>query len=75
MEENEATVTRRAEIVGKMDAFLKPGGNASLYHDSHRIDGINARGRVDWQERQVTSRETSPRKDYLEEQSQGAVGP
>ena len=58
-----------------MDELLKHSGDTSIYSELHRIEGIMARARVNWQEQQLKSRDTSPQKNAYEEVAQGTDGP
>ena len=40
---------KRDEIVAEMDELLKHSGDTSIYSELHRIEGIKARARVNWQ--------------------------
>ena len=75
VETNEETLKRRDEIVAEMDELLKHSGDTSIYSQLHRVEGIMARARVNWQEQQLKSRDTSPQKNANEEETQGTVGP
>ena len=75
VETNEETLKRRDEIVAEMDELLKHSGDTSIYSELHRMEGIMARGRVNWQEQQLESRDTSPQKNANEEVAQGPDGP
>ena len=66
---------RRDEIVAEMDEVLKYSGDTSIYSELHRMEGIMARARVNWQEQQLKSRDTSPQKNANEEVAQDAIGP
>ena len=70
VETNEETLKRRDEIVAEMVELLKHSGDTSIYSELHRMEGIMARARVNWQEQQLMSRDTSN-----EEETQGTVGP
>ena len=70
-ETNEETLKRRDEIVAGMDELLKHSGDTSIYSELHRMEGIMARARVNWQEQQLKSRDTSPQKKANEEVAQG----
>ena len=59
----EGTLKRRAEIVVEMNEILKPVGKTSIYRELHRMEEILARAHVIWQEQQIKSCDTSPRKD------------
>ena len=73
--DNEETLKRRDEIVAEMDELLKHSGDTSIYSELHRMEGIMARARLNWQEQQLKSRDTSPQKNANEEETQGSVGP
>ena len=75
VEANEETLKRRDEIVAEMDELLKHSGDTSIYSELHRMEGIMARARVDGQEQQLKSRDTSPQKNANEEVAQGTDGP
>ena len=75
VETNEETLKRRDEIVAEMDELLKHSGDTSIYSELHRMEGIMARARVNWQEQQLKSCDTSPQKNANEEETQGTVGP
>ena len=76
VETNEETLKRRDEIVAaEMDELLKHSGDTSIYSELHRMEGIMARARVNWQEQQLKPRDTSPQKNANEEETQGTVGP
>ena len=67
VETNEETLKRRDEIVAEMDELLEHSGDTSIYSELHRMEGIMARARVNWQEQQLKSRDTSPQKNANEE--------
>ena len=75
VETNEETLKRRDEIVAEMDELLKHSGYTSIYSELHRMEGIMARARVNWQEQQLKSRNTSPQKNANEEVAQDTDGP
>ena len=75
VETNEKTLKRRDEIVAEMDELLKHSGDTSIYSELHRMEGIMARARVNWQEQQLKSRDTSPQKNANEEIAQGTDRP
>ena len=75
VEANEETLKRRDEIVADMDELLKHSGDTSIYSELHRMEGIMARARVNWQEQQLKSRDTSPQKNANEEMAQGTDRP
>ena len=75
VETNEETLKRRDEIVAEMDELLKHSGDTSIYSELHRMEGIMARARVNWQEQQLKSRDTSPQKNANEEVAQGIDRP
>ena len=75
VETNEETLKRRDEIVAEMDELLKHSGDTSIYSELHRMEGIMARARVNWQEQQLKSRDTSPQKNANEEIAQGTDRP
>ena len=75
VETNEETLKRRDEIVAEMDELLKHSEDTSIYSELHRMEGIMARARLNWQEQQLKSRDTSPRKTAKEEVAQGTDGP
>ena len=75
VETNEETLKRRDEIVAEMDELLKHTGDASIYSELHRMEGIIARARAEWQEQQLKSRDSSPQKDANEETAKGTIGP
>ena len=75
VETNEGTIKRRDEYVAEMDELLKHSGDTSIYSELHRMEGIMARARVNWQEQQLKSRDTSPQKNASEEVAQGTDGP
>ena len=75
VETNEETVERSNENVPKMYELLKPSGDTSFHRELHRMEGIMARARVEWQEQHLKSRDTSPQKDANEEGAQGAILP
>ena len=58
-----------------MDELLKHSGDTSIYSELHRMEGIMARARVNWQEQQLKSRDTSPQKNANEEVAQDTDGP
>ena len=60
--------------MAEMDEFLKHSGDTSIYSELHRMEGIMARPRVNWQEQQLKSRDTS-QKTANEEVAQGTDGP
>ena len=64
----------RADLVVKLEELLKIIGETSFYCDLHRMEGIMARVRAEWQEQQLKSCETSPQNGPYEERSQEAVG-
>ena len=72
VETNEETVKRKDQIVAEMDELLKHSGDTSIYSELHRMEGIMARARVNWQEQQLKSRDISPQKDAKEEEAQDA---
>ena len=74
VETNEETLERRDEIVTEMDELLKHSGDTSVYNEFHRMEGIMAHARVNWQEQQLKSRDTS-QKNANEEVAQGTDGP
>ena len=59
----------------EMDELLKHSGDTSIYSELHRMEGIMARARVNWQEQQLKSRDTSPQKNANEETAQGTYSP
>ena len=61
--------------MAKMDELLEHSGDTSIYSELHRMEGIMARARVNWQEQQLKSRDTSPQKKAIEEVAQGTDGP
>ena len=63
------------EDVAEMDELLKHCGDTSIYSKLHRMEGIMARARVNWQEQQLKSRDTSPQKNANEEVAQDTNGP
>ena len=75
VETNEETLKTRDGIVAKMDELLKPSGEISIYRELHRMEGIMGRAKVEWQEQQLKSRDTSPQKDANEEGAEGVIGP
>ena len=75
VEANEETLKRREEIVAQVDEMLKHSGNTSIYSELHRMEGIMARARVNWQEQQLKSRDTFPQKNANEEVAQSTEGP
>ena len=75
IEINEETLKRRDEVVAEMDEFLKHSGDTSIYSELHRMEGIMARARVNWQEQQLMSHDTSPQNNANEEVAQGTDGP
>ena len=75
VETNEETLKTREEIVAEMDELLKHSGDTPIYSELHRMEGVKARARVNWQEQQPKSRDTSPQKNANEEETQGTVGP
>ena len=75
VETNEETLKRRDKIVAEMDELLKHSGGTSIYSELHRMEGILALARVNWQEQQLKSRDTSPQKNANEEETQGTVRP
>ena len=75
VEANEETLKRRDEIAAEMDELLKHSGDTSIYSELHRMEGIMARARVDGQEQQLKSLDTSPQKHANEEVAQGTDGP
>ena len=75
VETNEETLKRRDEIVAEMDELLKHSGDTSIYSELHRMEGIMARARVNWQEQHPKSRDTSPQKNANEEVAQVTDGP
>ena len=75
VETNEETLKGRHEIVAEMDELLKHSGDTSIYSELHRMEGIMARARVNWQEQQLKSRNTSPQKNANEEVAQGTDRP
>ena len=75
VETNKETLKRRDEIVAEMDELLKHRRDTSIYSELHRIEGIMARTRVNWQEQQLKTRDTSPQKIANEEDAQGTDVP
>ena len=75
VETNEETLKRRDEIVAEMDELLKHSGDTSIYNELNCMEGIMARARVNWQEQQLKSPDTSPKKNANEEGAQDTVGP
>ena len=75
VETNEETLKRRDEIVAEMDELLKHSRDTSIYSELHRMEGIMACARVNWQEQQLKSRDTSPQKNANEEVAQGTDKP
>ena len=75
VETNEETLKRRDESVAEMDELLNHSGDTSVYRALHRVEVIMARARVNWQEQQLKSRDTSPQKNANEEETQDTVGP
>ena len=75
VETNEETLKRRDKIVAEMDELLKHSGDTSIYSELHRMEGIMARARVNWQEQQLKSRDTSPQKNANEEVAEGTDRP
>ena len=75
IETNEETLKRIDEIVTEMDELLKHCGDTSIYSELHRMEGIMARARVNWQEQQLKSLDTSPQKNANEEMAQNTDGP
>ena len=75
VETNGETLKRRDEIVAEIDELLKLGEDTSIYSELHRLEGIMARAKVNWQEQQLKSRDTSPQKNANKEVAQGADGP
>ena len=75
VETNGKTLKKRGENVAEMDELLKHSGDTSIYSELHRMGGIMARARVNWQEQQLKSRDTSPQKNANEEVAQGTDGP
>ena len=75
VETNEETLKRRDEIVAEMDEMLKHSEDTSIYSELHRMEGIMARARVNLQEQQLKSRDTSPQKNANEEMAQGTDEP
>ena len=75
VETNKKTLKRRVETVAEMDELLKHKGDTSIYSELHRMEGIMARGRVNWQEQQLKSRDTCPQKNANEEIAQGTDRP
>ena len=75
VETNEETFKRREEIVAEMDELLKHSGDTSIYSELHRMEGIMARARVNWQEQLLKSRDTSSQKNANEEVGQGTDRP
>ena len=75
VETNEETLTKRDEIVAEMDELLKHSGDTSIYSELHRMTGIMTRVRVNWQEQQLTSRDTFPQKNANGELAQGTDRP
>ena len=75
VETNEETLKRRDEIVAEMDELLKHSGDTPVYSELHRMEGIMARARVNLQEQQLKSRDTSPQKNANEEMAQDIDGP
>ena len=73
VEINKETLERREDIVAEMDELLKPSGDNSIYRGLHRMEGIIANARTEWQEQQLKSRDTSPQKDANEEVAQGTL--
>ena len=65
----------RDEIVAEMDELLKHSGYTSIYSELHRMEGTMARARVNWQEQQLKSRNTSPQKNANEKVAQDTDGP
>ena len=74
VETNEETLKRRYEIVAEMDELMKHSGDTPIYSELHRLEGIMARARVNWQEQQLKSRDTSPQKNANEEVAQDTDG-
>ena len=75
IETNEETLKRRDEIVAEMDEWLKHNRDTSIYHELHRMEGIMARSRVNWQEQKLKSCDTSAQKNANEEVEQGTDRP
>ena len=75
VETTEETLKRRDEIVAEMVELLKHSGDTSIYSELHRMEGIIARARVNWQEQQLKSRDTSSQKNANEEMAQGTDRP
>ena len=75
VETNEKTLKRRYEIVAEMDELLKHSRDTSIYSELHRMEGIMARARVNCQEQQLKSRDTSTQKNANEELAQGTDRP
>ena len=75
VETNEEILRRRDKILAEMDELLKHSGDTSIYSELHRMEGIMARARVNWQEQQLKSRDTSPEKNAKEEVAQGTDRP
>ena len=70
VETNEETLKRRDEIVTEMDELLKHSVDTSIYSTLHCMEGKMVRARVNWQEQQLKSRDTSPKKNENEEGAQ-----
>ena len=75
VETNEETLKKRDGIVAEMNELLKHSGDTPMYSELHRMEGIMARARVNWQEQQLKSRDTSPQKNANEEVAQDTDGP
>ena len=75
VETNEETLKSRDEIVAEMDELLKHSGDTPIYSELHRMERIMARARVNWQQQQLKSRNTSPQKNANEEVAQGTDRP
>ena len=61
--------------LAEMDELLKHSGDTSIYSELYWMEGIMARARVNWQEQQLKSRDTSPQKNASEEVAQSTDGP
>ena len=63
------------EIVAEMEELLKHSEDTSIFSELHRMEGIMARARVNWQEQQLKSRDTSPQKSANGDGAQSTIGP
>ena len=59
--------------MAKMDELLKLDGDTSIYRRMHRMEGIMAHARAEWQEQQLKSRDTSRQIDENEDVAQGNI--